>query len=406
MNRPFRLTRARTSQRIAAARTQWHAMIVLLLVAAISTAGLASAQSPQVHVPRSLQNLDFGSVAYMPSIVCGACHGDIYEVWRESVHAQAYKDPLFQAGMREAVAIAQSEGIKGICMTCHAPAGLMVTAKPENDLRIAEGIGCDFCHSVKGADLEQFGAFDIDPSNTAYGPFADAESPKHETVYSEFMGTAGYCATCHEYRSRAGAPILTTFTEYAQGQYEQQLVACQDCHMPLVMGTTVEEHIKRTGRTEFVGFHAIPGGRDISQLRRALGLEIVALTPASGSVSVRVNIENRAAGHWLPTGMPSRQLVLEVSTQWGDRVHSKEVVFGRKVFNADDELLTSVASMILEGAKVSIDTRLRPGQSRNVVQVLPAPQDAQVTLVVRCFYRSTEDPDAPVEDIHRIERVI
>jgi hypothetical protein len=98
--------------------------------------------------------------------------------------------------------------------------------------------------------------------------------------------------------------------------------------------------------------------------------------------------------------------VLEVSTQWEDRVHSREVVFGRKVFNADDELLTSVALMILEGARVSIDTRLRPGQSRDVVQVLPAPSDAQVTLVVRAFYRSTEDPDARVEDIHRIERVI
>jgi len=341
----------------------------------------------------------------MPSIVCGACHGDIYAVWRESVHAQAYEDPLFQAGLQEAVAHS-GEGITGICLTCHAPANLMVTAKPENDLRIADGIGCDFCHSVRGADLEQFGAFDIDPTNTMYGPYADAESPKHETIYSEFMGTAGYCAACHEYRSRAGAPILTTFTEYAQGPYEQQLVACQDCHMPLVMGTTVEEHIKRTGRTEFVGFHALPGGRDMAQLRRALGLELVAVTPGSGSVSLRVNIENRAAGHWLPTGMPSRQLVLEVSTQWGDRVHSEDVVFGRKIFNADDELLTSVARMILEGTRVSIDTRLRPGQSRDIIHVLPAPQDAEVTLVVRCYYRSTENPDAPVEDIHRIERVI
>ena len=379
------------------------AVASVLLVAAIGLAGPGSAQGPQASVPPSLRNLDFGSVPYMPSIVCGACHGDIYDVWRESVHARAYKDPLFQAGVEEAVAHS-GEGIKGICLTCHAPAILMVTAKPENDLRVQEGIGCDFCHSVKGADLEEFGAFEIDPSNTAYGPFADAESPKHETVYSEFMGTAGYCATCHEYQGRAGAPILTTFTEYAEGQYDQQLVACQDCHMPLVMGTTVGEHIKRTGRTEFVGFHAIPGGRDLSQLRRALGLELVAMTPGSGSVSVRVNIENRAAGHWLPTGMPSRELVLEFSTRWGDSVHSKELVFGRKVFNDQDELLTSVARMILEGSKVSIDTRLRPGQSRDVVQVLPAPHGAQVTLVVRCFYRSTEDPDAPVEDIHRIER--
>ena len=64
---------------------------------------------------------------------------------------------------------------------------MMVTAKPENDLRIAEGVGCDFCHSVKGADLEQFGAFDIDDTNTMHGPYADAESPKHETFYSELM---------------------------------------------------------------------------------------------------------------------------------------------------------------------------------------------------------------------------
>jgi hypothetical protein len=341
----------------------------------------------------------------MPSIVCGACHRDIYEVWRDSVHAHSYKDPLFQAGLQEAITIS-GEGITGICLTCHSPASLMVTAKPENDLRLAEGIGCDFCHSVRGADLELFGAFDIDTTNTMYGPFADAESPKHETAYSEFMTRSGYCATCHEYKSRAGAPILTTFTEYAEGQYDQQLVQCQDCHMPLVMGTTVEEHIKRTGRTEFVGFHAIPGGRSLAQLRRALGLEIVAVTPGNGSVTVRANIVNRAAGHWLPTGMPSRELVLEFSTHWGDNANTREMVFGRKVYNADNELLTSVARMILEGARVSIDTRLRPGQSRDVIQVLPAPRDAEVTLVVRAFYRSTEAPDAPVEEIHRIERVL
>jgi hypothetical protein len=381
------------------------AVLVAVSVATIVVAGPVSGQGAQSYVPPSLRSVNFASIPYTKGIVCGACHTDIYNAWRESVHAQAYQDPLFQASMQEAIEHS-GEGITGICLTCHAPANMIVTAKPKNDLRIAEGVGCDFCHSVKGANLDQFGAFDLDATNTMHGPYADAESPKHETVYSEFMTTSGFCATCHEYQSRAGAPILTTFTEYAEGKYDQQLVECQDCHMPLVMGTTVEEHIKRTGRTEFVGFHALPGGRDLEQLRRALGLELVAVRPGSGSVTVRANIENRAAGHWLPTGMPSRELVVEFSTHWGDNADTRELVFGRRVYNGDDERLMSVARMILEGERVSIDTRLRPGQSRDVVQVLPAPQDAEVTLVVRAFYRSTEDPDAPVEDIHRIERAL
>lgn len=386
---------------VALAGSLWIAIIGL----AWSSTDDAAALQGQANVPPSIQRIDFESSRYLPSVVCGGCHNDIYNVWRESVHARAFKDPLFQAGLREAIEHS-GEGITSICYTCHAPANLMVTAKPEDDVRLGEGIGCDFCHSVKGADLAMFGAFEIETENIKYGPLADAESPKHRTLYSELMETAGFCATCHEYQSRAGAPILTTFTEYAEGQYEQQLVACQDCHLPLVLGTTVEEHIKITGRTGFVGYHSIPGGRDMAQLRRAVGMEIIALERGSGSVAVDVRVANRAAGHWLPTGMPSRQLVVEFSTRWGEQSSTRRIVFGRKVFNADNELLTSVARMILEGARVGNDTRLRPGQSRTLRQVLPAPQDQQVTVVVRCFYESTEDPDAPIEDIHRIERAL
>ena len=41
--------------------------------------------------------------------------------------------------------------------------------------------------------------------------------------------------------------------------------------------------------------------------------------------------KNTGSGHWIPTGMPSKQIVLEVSTAWGSFVRSERFIFGRRI---------------------------------------------------------------------------
>lgn len=360
---------------------------------------------PQDVVRASGQRIPFDSGDYVNSAVCGTCHLDIYSAWRGSVHAGAFRDPLFQAGLAQAIALEGTEAIT-LCLTCHAPASVMMNTRDARDLAVLEGIGFHFCHVLKGRDTSEFPPFELDRELTMYGPLADAQSTAHDVAFSPFLDSAEYCASCHEYTNPNGAKILSTFTEYGAGTYSQSLVACQDCHMPLVPGRTVDPSIKDTGRTEFVDYHSIPGGRDIWQLRRAVSVDIVDLEQGSGSVTVTVAVESRAAGHWLPTGMPSRWMVLEVGTSWGEHSQARSIDFGRKIVDADGNRLTGLASMILRGDHVTNDTRLRPRQRREFSFTLPAPSGQATTLSVRLFYESSEVQLAPeaTEDIVRIER--
>jgi len=39
---------------------------------------------------------------YSSSIVCGRCHQEIYNTWKDSLHAQAIEDPIFKTAYLEA----------------------------------------------------------------------------------------------------------------------------------------------------------------------------------------------------------------------------------------------------------------------------------------------------------------
>jgi hypothetical protein len=61
---------------------------------------------PFQKVPAGLDSLKAES--------CGTCHREIYEEWKSSIHAQAYKDPFFQAYWKKDKNI-------WVCLNCHTP---------------------------------------------------------------------------------------------------------------------------------------------------------------------------------------------------------------------------------------------------------------------------------------------
>src|SRR5207247_11086798 len=61
---------------------------------------------PHQEIPTGLQSLKAES--------CGACHREIYEEWKTSIHAQAYTDPFFHAYWT-------SDKHTWVCLNCHAP---------------------------------------------------------------------------------------------------------------------------------------------------------------------------------------------------------------------------------------------------------------------------------------------
>ncbi|MDO8140121.1 MAG: multiheme c-type cytochrome, partial [Candidatus Brocadiales bacterium] len=100
-----------------------------------------------ITVPGDVKKSQFFS-----PISCGACHPDIFKMWSGSTHANAWRNPLFQAlynlGKKTAAGESQKRNVES-CVRCHFPIG---HSSGEENLPLDDekgGVICDFCHSVK-----------------------------------------------------------------------------------------------------------------------------------------------------------------------------------------------------------------------------------------------------------------
>ena len=98
---------------------------------------------------------------------------------------------------------------------------------------------CDLCHTIKGArDHEtptrepQNASIIVDPGSVKRGPYKDADSPYHDTEYSELHTKSEFCANCHNvFHPSNNFPIEDTYREWKTSVYAQAGIQCQDCHM-------------------------------------------------------------------------------------------------------------------------------------------------------------------------------
>ena len=297
---------------------------------------------------------------FFSPISCGACHPEIFKMWSGSTHANAWKNPLFQAiynlGKSTAKEEYQRMNIES-CVRCHAPIG---HSSGEGELPPDDekgGVICDFCHSVKATTGIGNAPYILDPGNAAtmeggtkYGPFSDSPETIHKNQYSELHTRSEFCGGCHDV-SHAGndLPIEQTYTEWRQSSYNtndpKTTIHCQDCHMrqrpgfpstgiterpdnpgfasPEIMGGKKRQHI---WTHYFVGGSvtplSLPPNSDVQpqlaqdRLKNAATLEIQ-VKPAykkGDLLRFQVTITNSGCGHYLPTGLTElRQVWLSVS---------------------------------------------------------------------------------------------
>ncbi|MFK7931719.1 MAG: hypothetical protein AB8H79_26305, partial [Myxococcota bacterium] len=251
----------------------------------------------------------------------------------------------------------------GGCADCHAP-GIdgQLGGRGLHEARgfaYDYGVHCDVCHRVESVHLGDpnpgvAGALDLlrpsDPSSTPrffdweplhFGPNHDQASPRMGSVQRDHYKNGQICAGCHELHQPAlvpgtaidedrwpdgRLPVHTTWTEWEQGPFADT-VPCNACHMPPapdVMNSadlqlfienlepgTVAGWIKPPGT---VKHHSWVGPRTPQSQMLPLSAAVdLSLERRGRQLIATVTTSNVGAGHRIPTGEPSRSMVLKVN---------------------------------------------------------------------------------------------
>ncbi len=262
------------------------------------------------------------------------------------MHSNSERDPFYKKMFL--LASEETDGaVDSFCPRCHAPVGLVSGEIPPADgsnlsLIAKEGLICDFCHTISGYTGESNGQYITSPGNVKRGPLKDANSPFHESEYSELHTKAEFCGYCHDIdHPVTGLPLETTYKEWKESPYAAEGIVCQDCHMRQIPGTASTGSTERPdnpGKVCTIGeirdnvfTHYFIGGnafitdmlgasqhRDmaIERLQNCAMLDIEAPTEVKPGEEVAINVmvTNNGAGHKIPTGVTDeREVWLEIT---------------------------------------------------------------------------------------------
>lgn len=316
---------------------------------------------------------------------CAKCHLDIYSYWKESLHGGALSDNIFQSAFMLALR-ERGDEIRGLCLSCHAPTTVVTGDVMLEQPISSESITCDFCHRISEVDLEGPNRVKLTSEDHKYGPLASANPPdSHPTIQSDLFKDSKFCASCHQWSNGQGVAILDTYQEWLKGPYPAKGIHCQNCHMPLAPGSIAESGKK----SEKVNSHNLAGGHSIEQVAKAAKVKVKSVSRVPAGVRAVVEVSNVGSGHMVPTGMPSRALVLEVNLvdAKGIVVEREEYVFRKAVLDSKHNELTSDADIILNGAIISKDNRIPPGGAVSIPFDFAAGSDKKYTVTAQLRYQ-------------------
>jgi hypothetical protein len=316
---------------------------------------------------------------------CGRCHRAIHEAWKSSVHASAVESPLFQDAL-DLTETSFGPDARRVCLECHSP-----VAVKTGDFRLRrkvswEGVTCDYCHSVQEVSFSGRNPKPkVEFSLIKSGPLKDVVSSAHGTAYSAVHTSSEICAPCHEYRNALGFPVLTTYSEWKNSRFGKEGRNCQSCHMYKVAGEVVDPRIQQTNLAK-INLHQMPGSHSIEQLNRTIKAQLT--TERHGdTLNVIVDLANMAAGHYVPTGSPMRQIILDVKVDAYDGGHFRqERIYCRTVADQQGNEIHREPVAFLQGAKVLADTRLAPEEKRREVFAFPVPPGTQAQVGATFWY--------------------
>ena len=100
---------------------------------------------------------------FISSARCAKCHTDMHPQWRESAHANSFREPFYQKNVKD---LQKQKGIAFTrhCESCHNPTALFsgaLTEKPQFKNRPfdEDGVSCIVCHSIESTNGRGIGGY-------------------------------------------------------------------------------------------------------------------------------------------------------------------------------------------------------------------------------------------------------
>src|SRR5580658_97765 len=359
-------------------------------------------------------------------VVCSACHTEIYAQWRASIMSRSWDDPIYRALLKQASEATDGK-IDNFCTGCHTPVGLTTgQITPALDREPLEktaaehplpGVDCESCHNISARTGQDNGAYVLTPNlngkPTKFGPYKDAISPSHDTVYSELHTRADFCSVCHNVTHPfTSTAIERTYDEWHDSEYSFNGQQCQSCHMPeiatkaAIMGPdrpNVAMHWFNGGNVTLLNHFGQTENAQRSRdlLKGAATIEFVdmpTLAPGKDAI-VKIKVSNKAAGHKLPSGFPEgREMWIDftVTDAKGLTVYRSGAVKDGKTepstqnykVHLGDADGNEVATEVWKITHVISDSRILPGGTdvRSFFISIPAKAKGPFTLEAKLNY--------------------
>lgn len=152
-------------------------------------------------------------------------------------------------------------------------------------------------------------------------------------------------------------------------------------------GRVVRPEVKAPER--HINLHDIQSGHSTDKIRKAVRVEVREVQRTEGGYRVVVTIENEGSGHMIPTGIPTRQLELEVQLRRGHSLLGEQRrVFRKIVVDQQGKELRTDAEILLRGVRIRSDNRIPPKgiQELNLFFPYVGPPDFVVEAELYCQY--------------------
>lgn len=399
--------------------------------------------------------------AFPTAAYCAHCHEAAYHQWRESAHANSFREPFYTKNVQLLI---DEKGMPTArhCEGCHNPIALFSGAlTPGSKVKRSfdnDGVSCMVCHSIAkvqanygtGSYVMGVPAVMVDekgnpiPGQVSFDSILAHPERHKKAVMKDFYKSAEYCGTCHKAALPTmvnGYKWLRAFGTYDEWQtssfskqnplpfYSKPQKNCQSCHMDREVSSwhdysakdgAIASHRWTAGNTAIPYYYKYPDqlhkiasflqdGRlnvDIFALRKAsddkliapLGSTSFALAPGD-VVEAMVVIQNKMIGHSL---IPEQRDFYEAWVEFEVTDASGRVLAHSGFLKADGTLdvdAHSFTNRMLDKSGNYLDRH--QVWSRRAVAYDNTIQSGRSTLV-RYQFRIPQDAKGPLQIVARV----